>query len=175
MLRLLVAGSIVAGVVLAALTVRTLARVGSDQGYAPAQPIEFSHRLHAGDSRIPCLYCHYAATRSPHAGIPAASVCMNCHGLIDKETADLQKLRESVLQYRPIRWVKVHNLPDFVHFDHSQHVRASVSCQSCHGPVERMTRIEQQAPLTMGWCLECHDTKRVGENGQRTDCVRCHY
>jgi uncharacterized paraquat-inducible protein A len=174
-LRLAVIGSLVAGAALSAFAVRAVSRVGIHQGYSPAQPIEFSHRLHAGETRIPCLYCHYAATRSQHAGIAAASVCMNCHGLLTTQTAEIQKLRESVLQQRPIQWVKVHNLPDFVHFDHSQHVRAPVACQACHGAVERMVRVEQQMPLTMGWCLSCHQARGVGDHGERTDCVRCHY
>lgn len=175
MLKLALAGVLVTSVVFGGFALRAAVRVGNHQGYSPVQPIEFSHRLHAGESHIPCLYCHYAATRSPHAGIPAASVCMNCHGLLTAQTLQIQKLRESVLQERPIRWVKVHNLPDFVHFDHSQHVRASVACANCHGPIERMTRVEQRMPLTMGWCLSCHQTRGVGEHGQKTDCVRCHY
>jgi uncharacterized paraquat-inducible protein A len=174
-LKLALFGSVLTCTVLSALVVRAVARVGVHQGYTPAQPIEFSHRLHAGESRIPCLYCHYAATRSQHAGIPAASVCMNCHGMLTRQTAEIQKLRESVLQRRPIRWIKVHNLPDFVHFDHSQHVRASVACQACHGPVERMARVTQQMPLTMGFCLSCHEARGVGDRGERTDCARCHY
>jgi len=174
-LRLAAVAVLVVSVALGVVAVRALTRVGVHQGYGPAQPIEFSHRLHAGESRIPCLYCHYAATRSQHAGIPAASVCMNCHGLLATQTAEIQKLRESVLQRRPIRWIKVHNLPDFVHFDHSQHVRAEVRCQTCHGPVEQMARVTQQATLTMGFCLSCHDARGVGDRGQRTDCARCHY
>jgi hypothetical protein len=174
-LRLAVVATLIVSVALGAAAVRALARVGVHQGYGPAQPIEFSHRLHAGETRIPCLYCHYAATRSQHAGIPAASVCMNCHGLLATQTAEIQKLRESVLQRRSIRWVKVHNLPDFVHFDHRQHVRASVRCQTCHGAIEQMARVTQQATLTMGFCLSCHDARGVGDRGQRTDCARCHY
>jgi len=169
------AAALVAFVALATIAMSGMARVGIHEGYAPAQPIEFSHRLHAGETRIPCLYCHYAAARSQHAGIPAASVCMNCHGLLAAQTAEIEKLRESVLQQRSIQWIKVHNLPDFVHFDHSVHVRASVACRECHGAVEQMARVRQEAPLTMGWCLTCHAARGVGDRGQRTDCVRCHY
>ena len=133
-----------------------LSRVGINQGYSPIQPIAFSHKLHAGDNKIPCLYCHYAARTSRHAGIPPASVCMNCHNLVEKQTAEIEKLKESVQEQRPIRWIKVHNLPDFVYFNHSQHVLSGVACQRCHGSVERMERIEQVAPLNMGWCLQCH-------------------
>ena len=133
-----------------------LSRIGIHQGYAPAQPIAFPHKVHAGDNKIACLYCHYAARTSRHAGIPPASVCMNCHLMLEKQTAAIEKLKEAVQQQRPIVWVKVHNLPDFVYFNHSQHVLSGVACQRCHGPVETMERIEQVAPLTMGWCLQCH-------------------
>jgi hypothetical protein len=168
-----------------------LSRVGINQGYKPTQPIAFSHRLHAGDNKIPCLYCHYAARTSRHAGIPPASVCMNCHTLLEKQTAEIEKLKESVEQQRPIRWVKVHNLPDFVYFNHSQHVLSGVVCQRCHGPVEKADRIEQFSPLTMGWCLTCHrehanlptgDFKRALLSLSRKpkptaglDCTSCHY
>ena len=168
-----------------------LSRVGINQGYQPSQPIAFSHRLHAGDNKIPCLYCHYAARTSRHAGIPPASVCMNCHTILEKQTVEIEKLKESVQQQRPIRWVKVHNLPDFVYFNHSQHVLSGVACQRCHGPVERMERVEQFAPLTMGWCLECHrqhanlpagDFQRARlslsqkpKPAAGLDCASCHY
>ena len=175
MLKVALVGTYIAAFALVGIGVRALADVGDHRGYRPVQPIEFSHRLHAGDNHIPCLYCHYGAMRSPHAGIPAASVCMNCHGLLSRQTAEIEKLRESVLQQRPIEWVKVHNLPDFAHFDHSRHVHAGVACQNCHGAVERMSRVEQRMPLTMGWCLSCHESRGVGDHGARTDCVRCHY
>jgi hypothetical protein len=168
-----------------------LSRVGINQGYKPSQPIAFSHRLHAGDNKIPCLYCHYAARTSRHAGIPPASVCMNCHTILEKQTVEIEKLNESVQQQRPIRWVKVHNLPDFVYFNHSQHVLSGVACQRCHGPVETMDRVEQFAPLTMGWCLDCHrehanlptsDFERAMLSLSQTpkpaaglDCASCHY
>jgi len=144
-----------------------LHRVGSSQGYAPPQPIAFSHRLHAGVNQIPCLYCHFAAERSRHAGIPALNVCMNCHRQIRKASAELEKLKEAVLQGRPIRWVKIHNLPDFVYFNHSQHVAvAGLACRRCHGAVETMERVDQEAPLTMGWCIGCHRSEEVVPAGQ---------
>lgn len=168
-----------------------LSRIGNHQGYRPQQPIAFPHKVHAGDNKIPCLYCHYAARTSRHAGIPPASVCMNCHAILDKQTVELQKLKEAVQQKTPIRWVKVHNLPDFVYFNHSQHVLSGVACQRCHGPVEKMERIEQAAPLTMGWCLQCHrehanlptgDVQRVARTLTQKqkptaglDCASCHY
>ncbi|HLQ52436.1 MAG TPA: cytochrome c3 family protein [Terriglobales bacterium] len=168
-----------------------LSRIGIHQGYSPAQPIAFPHKVHAGDNKIACLYCHYAARTSRHAGIPPASVCMNCHLMLEKQTAAIEKLKEAVQQQRPIVWVKVHNLPDFVYFNHSQHVLSGVACQRCHGPVETMERIEQVAPLTMGWCLQCHREHAGIPTGefQRAslslahkqkpvaglDCASCHY
>src|SRR5438067_2319631 len=168
-----------------------MSRIGIHQGYSPEQPIAFPHKVHAGDNKIPCLYCHYAARTSRHAGIPPASVCMNCHTLVEKQTVEIEKLKEAVQQERPIRWVKVHNLPDFVYFNHSQHVTSGVACQRCHGPVETMDRVRQVSPLTMGWCLDCHrEHAGIPDGGMsrslRTlsgkakpvpglDCASCHY
>lgn len=168
-----------------------MSRIGIHQGYSPAQPIAFPHKVHSGDNRIPCLYCHYAARTSRHAGIPPTSVCMNCHTLLEKQTVEIEKLKEYVQQQRPIRWVKIHNLPDFVYFNHSQHVLSGVACQKCHGPVESMTRVTQFAPLTMGWCLQCHrehanvpvgDLQRAAMSIKEKqkpaaglDCSSCHY
>ena len=161
---------------------------GDNRGYEPEQPIAYSHRLHAGEMKVPCLYCHFAATRSRHAGIPPTAVCMNCHALLSRETAELRKLKDAFEQGRPLSWIKVHNLPDFVYFNHSQHVFASVACADCHGAVEQMIEVRQEAPLTMGWCLDCHERRRVGaltEADSRAghpepalgglDCGRCHY
>lgn len=168
-----------------------LSRIGIHQGYSPAQPIAFPHKVHAGNNQIPCLYCHSAARTSRHAGIPPASVCMNCHSILEKQTVEIEKLKEAVDLNRPIRWVKVHNLPDFVYFNHSQHVQSGVACQSCHGAVEKMERIEQVSPLTMGWCLRCHrehakmpvnDFERAALSLKQKqkptaglDCASCHY
>jgi hypothetical protein len=168
-----------------------LSRMGVNQGYAPKQPIAFSHKIHAGDNKVPCLYCHFGARTSRHAGIPPENVCMNCHAIMDKQTAEIEKMKEAVQQQRPIRWIKVHNLPDFVYFNHSQHVLSGVLCQRCHGPVEQMDRIKQVSPLTMGWCLECHREHANIPTGdfQRAlltvthkqkpvaglDCTSCHY
>jgi hypothetical protein len=160
--RAILAGGAFAAALIAALVARELSLVGIHQGYAPEQPIAFSHKLHAGDNKVACLYCHFAATKSRHAGIPPANVCMNCHGILRKETAELAKLKEAVAQGRPIEWIKIHNLPDFVYFNHSQHVLSSVACQECHGPVETMVRVRQEKPLTMGWCLDCHKQRGIG-------------
>ena len=196
---LIILVGLVIAVVLVATGVKRLFRMGMQQGYAPAQPIAFSHKLHAGDNKIPCLYCHYGARSSRHAGIPSSSVCMNCHGLLEKQTVEIEQFKEAAQLERPlVAWTKVHNLPDFVYFNHSRHVLtrtpdfpAGVPCQTCHGPVETMARIEQVTELTMGWCLTCHRehagiptntleraAKRFSERPKPvtgTDCASCHY
>lgn len=178
-------------VAVSGLSAREISRIGINQGYSPSQPIAFSHKLHAGDNQIPCLYCHSAARTSRHAGIPSPSVCMNCHGMLEKQTPEIEKLKEAVQERRAISWVKVHNLPDFAYFNHSQHVVSGVACQACHGSVERMDRVRQDSPLTMGWCLDCHRarTHLPVNSVQRAalgllhrptptsnlDCTSCHY
>lgn len=167
----------------------TLFKVGVDEGYSPLQPIAFSHKIHAGDNKIDCQYCHSSAKHSKTSGIPSVNVCMNCHKNISEVAEDtkvewdgvtygkpeldkeIAKIYEAAgwdaesLEYtgntKPVKWVRVHNLPDFVYFNHSQHVTvAGVECQKCHGPVEEMDEMRQFSPLTMGWCIDCHkDTK----------------
>lgn len=156
-------------------------QIGVDQGYAPLQPIHYSHKIHAGDNGIDCKYCHSSARESKHSGIPSLNVCMNCHKNIaevaeptateeySKEFYDkeIQKLYKAVGwdqekqaytgKTEPVKWVRIHNLPDLVYFNHAQHVTvAGVECQTCHGPVEEMEIMSQHAPLTMGWCINCH-------------------
>lgn len=164
-------------------------RVGVFQGYAPEQPIHFPHKLHAGKYEIPCLYCHFAAERSRHAGIPPLNVCMNCHGELKKQTPEIEKLKEAVALDRPVHWIKVHNLPDFVYFNHSQHVTVGIECQECHGRVETMEVVRQEKPLTMGWCIDCHRQHGITEFSEPgsahpkgaeariggMDCGKCHY
>lgn len=173
------------------LVASELSSIGVHQGYRPAQPIAFPHKVHAGDNKIACLYCHAGARNSRHAGIPAVSVCMNCHGMMEKQTVEIERMKEAVQLQQPVSWVKVHNLPDYVYFNHSQHVRSGVECQRCHGPVEKMDRVEQVKPLTMGWCLDCHRENAGQPTGglQRAslgvserphpasglDCAACHY
>ncbi|RAV28593.1 c-type cytochrome [Sinomicrobium soli] len=165
-------------------------QVGVDQGYEPVQPIHFSHRIHAGDNEIDCKYCHSSARVSRTSGVPSLNVCMNCHKNIMEvapETAtaehskefydgEIQKLYEAVGwdvenqaytgETKPVRWVKIHNLPDFVYFNHSQHVTvAGLACQECHGPIEEMEVVRQFSPLTMGWCVDCHRTTDVRMEG----------
>jgi hypothetical protein len=184
---------------------------GNQQGYAPTQPIAFSHQLHAGKLEMACTYCHYAALHGPHAGIPPASLCMNCHRLVTASwdstraelekaqqerrtprrtvSPDLQKLYDALrlddkLQpipgksAEPIRWIKVHNLPDYTRFDHRAHVQAGMACQECHGPVQTMAQIHQAADLSMGWCVNCHrEPRKLGprDAAAATDCAACHY
>ena len=168
-----------AGVTVAAIAgvsgVLALARVGIHQGYEPEQPIAFSHELHAGTSGISCLYCHFGATRSRHAGIPPAAVCMNCHAMLTKRSRDIERLKEAVEHGRPIVWTAVHVLPDYVYFSHSRHLAADVACESCHGPVASMARVRQDAPLTMGWCLDCHRQRADLRTTRSLECSSCHY
>jgi len=165
-------------------------QVGVDTGYKPVQPIEFSHKIHAGDNGIDCEYCHSSAKHSKTSGIPTMNVCMNCHkginefngevfGGHDKAFFDgeIKKVQNHAgwdkdkyaytSEGEGVEWTRVHNLPDFVYYNHSQHVSvAGLECQTCHGPVEKMHRVEQFSPLTMDWCISCHKETNVQmENG----------
>jgi len=172
-------------------------QVGVDQGYAPIQPIHYSHKIHAGDNAIECKYCHSSARVSKTSGIPSLNVCMNCHKSIyeykgnpegpsqedlangytnEFYTGEIKKLYKAVGwdeenqkytgQSKPVEWVRVHNLPDFAYFNHSQHVSvAGIECQTCHGPVQEMEIMHQFAPLTMGWCINCHRETNVKVEG----------
>jgi mono/diheme cytochrome c family protein len=167
-----------------------LMQIGVDQGYEPIQPIHYSHRIHAGDNEINCKYCHSSARVSKHSGIPSLNVCMNCHkniAEVAESTAtpeyskafydeQIQKLYKAVGwdqtsqsytgKTEPVKWVRIHNLPDFVYFNHSQHVTvAGIECQTCHGPVETYEIQKQFAPLTMGWCINCHRVTNVKMEG----------
>jgi len=125
-------------------------------GYQPKQPIAYSHKLHAGDLGIDCRYCHVNVERSPVAMVPPPTTCLNCHSVIRKDSPEILKIQEAVATGRPIQWVRIHRLPDFVYFDHSVHLNAGVGCVSCHGRIDRMETVEQDKPLSMGWCLGCH-------------------
>lgn len=136
--------------------------VGVQQGYAPKQPISFSHKLHAGEYKIDCNYCHTGVNRGKSAHIPSANICMNCHGVIKKESPEIQKIYTSIENNQPIEWVRVHNLPDLAYFNHAQHVNVGgIECQNCHGEVEKMEVIQQRSSLTMGWCIDCHRKTEV--------------
>ena len=140
--------------------------VGRQENYAPQQPIKFSHKVHAGNNQIDCEYCHNLAERSKSAGIPPAGLCLNCHTLVREGTRsgkfEIAKIHKAVESMTPIEWVKVHNLPDYVFFSHAQHVNAGkLECAECHGPVDEMDVIYQYTDLSMGWCLDCHRTRKV--------------
>ena len=128
----------------------------SNQGYAPEQPIPFSHKLHAGNHKIACLYCHSAAEKSKHASIPSVTTCMNCHSVVKTDSPWIQKIQKHYKEGTPIEWVRIHELPDYVYFPHKRHLAKGVSCQTCHGPIQEMERVYQYSALTMGWCMECH-------------------
>ncbi len=209
------------------ITFDWLMGIGIDQDYQPIQPIAFSHKIHAGDNKIDCEYCHSSAKNSKTSGIPSVNVCMNCHKSISEYTgtttlsendkafydAEIHKIYDAIgwdpdkLEYienyeqKPIKWVRVHNLPDFVYYNHSQHVTvAGLECQECHGPVEEMDDLYQYSPLTMRWCLDCHKETDVDLKGNEyyakiheelakkfgvekitvaqlggTECGKCHY
>ncbi len=167
--------------------------LGRQQGYQPVQPIFYSHQVHAGDNQISCLYCHGGAQDSKHASIPSVNVCMNCHMSV-KEYAGKPIMREDgttvnandeiqkLYQYagwnpekkiydkpgKPVEWVKIHNLPDHVYFNHSQHVKVGqVACQTCHGEIQKMPEVKQFADLSMGWCINCHRTSNVQFNDDK--------
>jgi hypothetical protein len=126
-------------------------------GYAPQQPIDYSHRLHAGELGLDCRYCHASVEVSAVASIPSTQTCMNCHTQVLPESDKLALLRESWLEGTAIEWVKVHDLPDYVQFNHSSHVNVGVGCATCHGRVDRMEVVMQAEPMSMGWCLDCHN------------------
>ncbi|MCX6139224.1 MAG: cytochrome c3 family protein [Candidatus Kapabacteria bacterium] len=128
----------------------------ADVGYRPVQPVPFSHKLHAGELQIQCQYCHAGVEISAHSPVPTTQTCMNCHTAVKAESPRLQVVRDSYESGQPIEWARIHKVPDYVHFNHSRHIRAQIDCKSCHGPVEQMGVVSQFKPLTMGWCLDCH-------------------
>jgi len=136
--------------------------IGIQQGYAPKQPIAFSHKLHAGQYKVDCNYCHTGVNRGKSATIPSANICMNCHGVIKKESPEIQKIYAAVEANKPVEWVRVHNLPDLAYFNHAQHVNVgNVQCVQCHGEIEKMEVVQQRSSLTMGWCIDCHRKTEV--------------
>ncbi len=212
-----IVGGLVATVILFLVLVNNATALGRQQGYQPEQPIKFSHKLHAGTHKIDCQYCHTSADKSKHSNIPSISTCMNCHKVVNKgpkygtsEIAKIYKYADynpDTKTYgnnpKPTEWIRIHNLPDHVYFNHSQHVKVGgVKCQSCHGPIEEMEEVYQYAPLSMGWCINCHRNTEVNFDGNKyysiyqkyskakaegkmkgvtveniggTECQKCHY
>jgi hypothetical protein len=181
--------------------------LGRSHNYSPMQPVKFSHKVHAGQNKTDCIYCHSFAGSSKTAGIPPENVCMNCHFMVRNGTrsgvTEIAKVISAYEKATPIRWIKVHNLPDHVFFSHAQHVTAGkVKCQECHGKVEEMDVITQVSDLSMGWCINCHRTKEINFQNNKfyaeytelsdkiksgvidsvtvemiggTECMKCHY
>jgi len=136
----------------------------------PAQPLAFDHQVHAGQNQIGCTMCHAWAEHAPVAGVPSMARCVGCHKFVDKDKPSIKPILEAAEQGRPIEWARVHRLPDHVYFNHERHVAgAQLRCQECHGAVETMHVVRQVAPLTMGWCVECHLARRGP-----LDCLVCH-
>ncbi len=125
-------------------------------GNAPQQPINFSHKLHAGTMAIDCEYCHTSASKTRHASIPATNICMNCHTVAKKNSDEIKKLTEYYEQNKPVPWVRIHRVPEYAYFNHSVHVNKGIDCQECHGDVAKMETLEQVESFTMGSCLTCH-------------------
>ncbi len=128
----------------------------TDVGYQPVQPVPYSHALHAGKLGMDCRYCHNTVEVSAHANIPPTQTCMNCHVSIRPASPKLAPVRESWATGKPVEWIRIHDLPDYVYFNHSAHVRRGVGCVTCHGRVDRMEVVYQVQPLSMQWCLDCH-------------------
>ncbi|HXV77878.1 MAG TPA: cytochrome c3 family protein [Candidatus Polarisedimenticolaceae bacterium] len=128
----------------------------TDVGYAPVQPVPYSHELHVGQLGLDCRYCHASVEVSAVSNIPPTQVCMNCHSLIKRDSPLLEPIRASLTSGRPMRWIRVHMLPDYAFFNHAVHVRAGVGCISCHGKIHEMEVVAQAEPLSMSWCLDCH-------------------
>ncbi len=179
------------GLILLAILLVLASRWGGPEARAarPAQPIAFSHALHAGQYKIDCQYCHSEARRSEYAGIPSVTRCMGCHKITAADKPEIKKLAEYLAKQEPIPWQRIYKVPEYVYFAHKPHIRAGVTCQTCHGPVETMSVVEaktgqnlandllnlvglarRSAPLTMGWCVECHT-----ENKASLECTTCHH
>mgnify|MGYP000569031362 FL=1 len=170
----------------------TFRQYGDQRGNEPIQAINFSHKVHAGDNKINCTYCHSSADKSKVAGIPSAQTCMNCHTRVLPDSPEIQKILKAIEDDKPIEWIKVNDLPDHVVFNHSRHVTAGVNCNTCHGPVETMEKVSQFSTFSMGSCISCHRTHQnvlldgdgnpqfSVEKTQKTlmaptDCASCHH
>lgn len=192
-------------IALAATILSAYSGASSSQGVAPVQPIDFPHPVHVQTLGMNCLYCHYSANKSPDPGMPAVGTCMGCHTIIGPQrpalegkpartSEEIKKLQEFAAKKQPIPWIRIHKLPEYVHFPHMRHVNAGVTCQSCHGQIQKMERVSQFASLNMGWCVNCHVRGYDAADGMRAagyeptpadsaapvkkaryDCAVCHY
>jgi len=143
----------------------------TDVGYSPRQPVAYSHQVHAGRMGLECRYCHTTVETAAFAAVPPTSVCMNCHKALAPDAETVKPLGRSMETGHAVPWIRVHDLPDYVYFDHRAHVGRGVGCVSCHGRVDRMEQVYQVETLSMGWCLDCH---RKPEIQASTDCWTCH-
>jgi hypothetical protein len=188
-------GLVLLGVLLVLTILPSRPFLSSSQAAAPSQPIAFSHKIHAGQFKIDCQYCHADARRSEYAGIPSVTRCMGCHKITAADRPEIKKLAEYLAKQEPIPWVRVYKVPEFTYFPHKPHVRAGVRCQTCHGPVETMdvvsaktgqsllndvlnlTTLPVNPPrLTMGWCIECHrELNQTQGKKAPLDCFACHH
>ncbi len=153
--------------------------IGYNKGYAPDQPIPFSHKLHAGEYKMACVYCHTQVEVAEHSAVPSLNICMNCHLVVGVDKEPIKQLQEKYFKGETVNWVKVHMLPDHAKFNHKRHVhRFSTpddrypACQKCHGEVDKMDVIEQVSSLSMGWCVNCH---RESEPKGPLNCSTCHH
>ena len=157
-----------------------------NDGYKPDQPIPFSHKLHAGQYKIDCRYCHTGVDVSKHSSLPSLNVCMNCHRVVKTDSPWIKKITTAYNENKPVAWEKVHLLPDYVKFSHFHHIKAGKDCATCHGPVENMETVYQYKNLSMGWCVNCHrqapddnkllkDLKDGGHSQAPVNCSTCHY
>ncbi|MBD64545.1 MAG: hypothetical protein CME62_05030 [Halobacteriovoraceae bacterium] len=189
--------------VLSSFVIVQARQLGYNTGYAPDQPVKFSHKKHAGDLGMDCQYCHYGADKGRHAAIPPTEMCLNCHNQVKTNSPEVKKIKNAVESGENIQWVKVNHYPDFAYFNHAQHVNvAGVKCQKCHGPVEEMEIYYQHEDLGMGWCINCHRENGIAPpddhnelvqqwkdtqdgypsgaslykgRGNGGDCTKCHY
>jgi hypothetical protein len=168
--------------------------IGGGIGRSPEQPVKFPHPVHVNTLQMNCAFCHNAANQSPDPGLPAVSTCMSCHTLVGADRPEIQKLTAYWNKRQPVPWVRVHKVPEYVHFPHMRHVNAGVTCQTCHGQVNNMPQVFQAQSLNMGWCVSCHVNGYSPAEGMRAagvepdaatlamprkraayDCATCHY
>jgi len=168
--------------------------LGGGVGRSPVQPIKFPHPVHVNGLKMNCMFCHFSVNKSPDPGMPAVGTCMGCHTLIAPDRPEIKKLADYYGKKEPVPWVRVHKVPEYVHFPHMRHVNAGVTCQSCHGQINNMPQVFQYASLNMGWCVSCHVNGYSPAEGLRAagyepdqaaidmprkratyDCSNCHY
>ena len=142
----------------------------SDQGNSPTQPVAFPHPQHVQKLGMNCTYCHFAANKAQDPGMPAVGTCMGCHTVVATASPEIKKLAGYWAKKQPVPWERIHKVPEYVHFPHMRHTNAGVTCQTCHGEVQKMKQVFQYSSLNMGWCINCHVERKA-----RYDCSTCHY